>query len=243
AAAPTTMAEPRTLVAMLLAQGERFGERPFLSIAGGRWSHADTARVAARSAAALCGAGIGRGDRVAVMSGNRAETLEVVLGCGWIGAVAVPINTASMGPQIGHVLADSGAELLVVEAAFVDRLALAGAGRLRTIWVVGADADADAEGDGNDDNENEKDDSGKINNGKLDVEPDVVTASAADLVRHAAASAPSSPYPRLASSVSPADVRASDALAILYTSGTTGPAKGVVCPHSQFFAWGGNSAR
>lgn len=38
--------------------------------------------------------------------------------------------------------------------------------------------------------------------------------------------------------VDPYPVTPGDTAAILYTSGTTGPAKGVLCPHGQFYWWG-----
>ena len=42
------------------------------------------------------------------MAGNRIEFMSLVLGCGWLGAVVVPINTASRGMQLQHILANSG---------------------------------------------------------------------------------------------------------------------------------------
>jgi Acyl-CoA synthetases (AMP-forming)/AMP-acid ligases II len=76
---------------MELPRGTRYRCRPWRELArGGR---------------------VGR-DRVAILCANRLETLEIILGCGWIGAIAVPINTAAMGPQIGYYLSNSGAACL-----------------------------------------------------------------------------------------------------------------------------------
>jgi crotonobetaine/carnitine-CoA ligase len=174
----------RTVPAMLRRAAERFGDGPLLSIGRAQWSHRDAAQAAARRGAALRVAGISRGDRVAIMCSNRAELLEVFLGCGWIGAVTVPINTASMGPQLEYYLSNSGARLLVIEARFVERL---GSSPIRT-WVIGES------------------------------------------------------YPPPGEAIAPEEVKPGETLAILYTSGTTGPAKGVTCPHAQYYWWGVNTA-
>jgi crotonobetaine/carnitine-CoA ligase len=169
---------------MLRRAAEQYGDRPLVKIAGGEWRHGDAVEIVARRAGALRAAGIGRGDRVALMCSNRAEMLEVFLACGWLGAVAVPINTASMGPQIEYYLANSGAKLFVLEQQFLPRLPVAAP----PLWVVGES------------------------------------------------------YPPPAAPLPAAPVQPGDTLAILYTSGTTGPAKGVTCPHAQYYWWGMNTA-
>jgi crotonobetaine/carnitine-CoA ligase len=175
----------RTLPCILRRAAERFSSRKACFLQGAQWSYGDAAEAAACRAGALRAAGIGRGDRVAVMCANRVELLEVFLGCGWIGAICVPINTASMGPQIGYYLANSGAKLLVIEERFVQRLTTPAV----ATWIVGSEQ-----------------------------------------------------YPQSGETLEAADVQPGDTLAILYTSGTTGPAKGVTCPHAQYYWWGFNTA-
>ena len=48
-------------------------------------------------------------------------------------------------------------------------------------------------------------------------------------------------FPGNGDAITPAPVLPGDDLALLYTSGTTGPSKGVRCPHGQFYWWGVNS--
>ena len=195
-------APSRTLPAILAAQAERYGSRRLAVFGDESWSYRDTLAKAGQAGALLAAAGIGPGDRVAIFSSNRPEFLAVFLGCAWIGAVMVPINTAVRGAQLRHVLGNCGARLLVVEgeiaAAFDDVPdAVAGIG---TVWTVG--------------------DPAPIVGGR-----------------------PARPVPDAPAPVPPHAVRPGDTLAILYTSGTTGPAKGVCCPQAQFFWWGVNTAR
>ncbi|WP_370103213.1 ATP-dependent acyl-CoA ligase [Bradyrhizobium yuanmingense] len=193
----------RILSTMLTRQAERYGDRLLLVAGETRWSFAQAATTAAASAQALVDAGIKPGDRVALMCSNRPEFLQVYLGCAWLGAIAVPINTALRGFQLSHILRNSRPALLVIEAQFASAVESVEANvelPPRT-WIIGAAADAIA-----------------------------ARLSAVSL-------------PPLGATAPAGAVRPGDTVAILYTSGTTGPAKGVCCPQAQLFWWGVYSAR
>ncbi len=133
--------EDRTLPRMLELQAAKYGDRRLLSCGENSWSFRGARDIAAGSGATLHAAGVSAGDRVAILCTNRLEMLEIILGCGWIGAIAVPINTAAMGPQIGYYLSNSGACLFAIEAQFVERLAhvTEGMESLRSIWLIGGE--------------------------------------------------------------------------------------------------------
>ncbi len=65
-----------------------------------------------RLANALAGRGIQAGARVAVLTGNRPEFLEVVLAANLIGAIAVPINHRLSAHEVAYIVEDSAATLL-----------------------------------------------------------------------------------------------------------------------------------
>jgi crotonobetaine/carnitine-CoA ligase len=192
----------RTLPAMLMRQAERHGDRPLVSAGDDTWTFTETAAAAARTAGTLRAAGIGPGDRVAIICSNRIELLGLLLGCGWLGAVAVPINVASRGAQLQHILSNSGARLLVLEPEHAGNLAMLDASALaiEAIWTIGAP--------------------GENSLGRI---------------------APRA-MPPPGEAIPPAALAPSDLAMILYTSGTTGPSKGVCCPHAQYFWWGANTA-
>ena len=128
----------QTLPALLERQAAAFGDKPLLRFGAIERSYREVRDGAARTAAVLSEAGIEPGDRVAIMAGNRVEFLELVLGLAWLGAVAVPLNTAMRGESFEHALSNSGARLLVTEPALLDRLEQSpGTGALTAVWTLG----------------------------------------------------------------------------------------------------------
>tara|TARA_R110002020_G_scaffold15143_57_gene54059 strand:+ start:9535 stop:11079 length:1545 start_codon:yes stop_codon:yes gene_type:complete len=67
--------------------------------------------------------GIGRGDRVAILSLNRPDYLVLLYACARLGAMLVPVNWRLAVPEHLYILEHASAKLLVVEEAFAGVLA------------------------------------------------------------------------------------------------------------------------
>jgi fatty-acyl-CoA synthase len=67
-------------------------------------------------AAALYRRGVRFGDRVLVLMLNRSEYVEVIFGANLIGAIAVPVNIRMTPPEVGFLVKDSGAKVIVTES-------------------------------------------------------------------------------------------------------------------------------
>ncbi|MDQ3895331.1 MAG: AMP-binding protein, partial [Actinomycetota bacterium] len=190
---PIAALRERTLLGMLKRRAEHGDGRACVRTSRGDRTAMELQETAARTAGALSAAGVEPGDRVAVMSENRLEMLELWLGCAWLGACLVPINTALRGPQLRHALETAQPRALAVEPQVLPALEDCGA-PLPRLWAL-------------------------------------------DPVERV------EPLPGDGEPIAPADPRPGDPAAVLFTSGTTGPSKGVICPHAQWYWWAVLTAR
>lgn len=201
----TVPLELRSLPAVLRRQvAERpdaeylqFGERPAVTFGA---IDAESTQVAN----SLRRLGVERGDRVAMILPNCQEIVTTWFAAAKIGAVEVPVNVELRGSLLRHVLANSGAEVLVCHRDVLVEIApvVNALTELRVLVAV---------------------DSSVAETRAAGIRADAVLA-----------------WDELLSGDQTAlDVAVgyADPMAILYTSGTTGPAKGAVMPHHQYWVW------
>ena len=86
-----------------------------LVFAGESWSNEQLHAAARRAAGELARRGVGAGDRVALYLGNGPGMVVSFLAILRLGAVALPVNTAYRGPEIGHILDDAEPVLTISE--------------------------------------------------------------------------------------------------------------------------------
>ena len=76
-----------------------------------------------RWASALESLGVARGTHVATLLPNGPDAHAAWLGLGWLCAVEIPLNTALRGPLLEHALRASDAEIVIATRELADRIA------------------------------------------------------------------------------------------------------------------------
>ncbi len=107
---------PATIPDLLSWRAARGGSRAWLRYEGETWTLGDVADQADRFAVGLAERGVVKGDRVAMLLGNRPATLFCWFGANVLGAIAAPLNPALKVPEIAGLLRLERPRVLVCEA-------------------------------------------------------------------------------------------------------------------------------
>jgi crotonobetaine/carnitine-CoA ligase len=173
-------------------------DSPLVSFGTGeRWSCAETLTRMQGMAELLHEAGVVRGDLVPLWLPNGADLLQCWLGCSYLGAIAVPLNTDFRGSILAHVLGECAAKLMLLHPKLADRIPAVGDAAPETLLVVGA--------------------------GAKDV--GLPVAQSLETLPESTRTPPPA-----------AQLSSWDLQMVIFTSGTTGPSKGVLCPYGHVYS-------
>ncbi len=193
------IAQKRVVHRALEEKARQYGNRELFFFKDQVFGYEDFDQGANRAASGMQSLGLGKGDKVAIVSNNRPEYLFLSYGLSKIGAIQVPINTAHKGNILTYMINHADCRFLIAESSYLDRLIpiLKDLPKIEKVLVL------KARGDDIPALEKPSLDYEKVmdNDGKYD---------AAEMLWH-------------------------DPHAIVFTSGTTGPSKGVVLPNSYMF--------
>jgi len=194
----------------------RHGESVFLTVPAD--GESVTYRALYDDALAVAGTltrlGSGRGDRLLIMGDNSADFVRAWFGAACAGVVEVPLNTAYSGNFLSHQVRTVGPRWAVVDAEFAERFVdiAAECSTIERFFVRRSPSS---------------------------TQPEDAVESAIDVLRTAGWAA--EPFDALLAGPpldAPVDASAHEPESVLFTSGTTGPSKGVTMTHAHmhFFA-------
>lgn len=208
---PALPRERWTLVEAVRHQARAQGEREFLSFENGeRLSFAEFDRLTDCLATALADLGLTAGDRILGLLTNSKEFMITMIATHKLRAVFVPVNTELRGGFLEHQITNSSPRIIVVDDNLMGRFSSFDPSETGIETVVGVGDESSP-------------DISKL--GLLAEVSQVRMDSLLDTTPNTEKLADPSP---------------SDVCTIMYTSGTTGPSKGVLMPqgHCYLFALG-----
>jgi crotonobetaine/carnitine-CoA ligase len=102
---------------LLAVRSSLHPDKPFITCGKTTWTYGEMQEISGRVSAGFAALGIGKGDRVAILTPNRPEMFELYFGLARLGVVQVPLNAYIKGEFLKYQLSDSGASALVTDAA------------------------------------------------------------------------------------------------------------------------------
>jgi len=100
-----------------------YGGLPAIRFEGGTTTHRELADRVCQLVDALARRGVGRGDRLAILSRNLPEYLEIYGAAGWGGFMGLGLNYRLSAPEQLHILQDAAPAVLFYEAHYAQRVA------------------------------------------------------------------------------------------------------------------------
>ena len=119
---PVFCERPKSIWTMVSDAALRHPDGEALICGGIRMSWREVVRQSQQIATGFHRLGLQRGDRVAVLLGNRIEFVLTMFAAAHAGLVTVLLGTRQQKPEVAYVLTDCGAKLLIHEATLADRV-------------------------------------------------------------------------------------------------------------------------
>src|SRR6516225_4099651 len=119
---PVFCERPNGIWAMVEAAVARNGDGEALICGAARMTWREVAQKSAQIAAGLRAKGLKRGDRIALLLGNRLEFVLAMFAAAHQGLITVLLSNRQQKPEIAYILENCGARLLIHEASLSDRL-------------------------------------------------------------------------------------------------------------------------
>ena len=171
---------------------------------GTQWTYAQTLATVRETAHGLQQLGVQQDDTVLVWLPNGADALRTWFAVNYLGAVYVGINTAYKGGVLEHVVRNAGARLMVSIGPLAERLQQVDLSQLQQLVLLDASNTAHTAMPA------------------MPTVPPGLTVHPRQVLQQGGTPAP------LARPIEPWDTQA-----IVYTSGTTGPSKGVLSSYAH----------